>query len=831
MTDPNGPPPQRATLLIGYGTFGLDVLRRLLASTAARGVLVWEEPRGGADNSARRLQDLELLWVQDRFDHQGRQVDIESIHEGSSIEMMYDLYRQIREVNPSSAAEQGLAQAMEAAAKTLLSAASRSARDQPLPLGLDVIVLARPTGPEVIGRLNHMLQGGIERLSNYVNLERAVSGTEVLNFLQILDFENYWDRSNRGLRIRETLASAVRMWQHRREQDQPSFGRIYLVDGTTADGIRDERQRVDEVGLFLELLLFEGQRSGELQHLYQASGPNESPIATFGVRLVERSAGLLSRLAAAYFGIGWLDYLVDGGVSGSNPLPTALRRSLEPYHPKALDGLLNGDKLRTVLRQSLEALEQTLAALPADNADWPQRVRDLYTERVRDLEAELAGRVHARMKEIGQQQLDGLGETLCEAIEEDLHQSRLQVPLKEIIHEVEATLANLQTMPSAVRSEAVDTEPVLNSVADLHHRYRQFREQQLRPSATRFWWPLFAVVLSAGLSPVASDVLQDIPGPSPPTGFLLSAAYEVSQWLANPVVMGGLLLLGFWGLGRFALESRLRGRVQRAVDFWKHSERGRLISRLRGELQPGGSLSRPLEQLQERLIHQMAVSIRGEVSRELARVATRLQERRREIRWLRGQLSEFLTMHGMTVEERFNERTLLERESTGIRHSMERSEDFDRMLRSNEPIPERFASITAERKPFAGWEQRYSDAFLYALSFIDELSRIYKDPLLQELSRPGTGPEQLARARELHQFLDRYGKFDLAFSWKAGEGVPVVRHYCLMPDTWFSLQGIPQALADLRIVEQNVIHGSDVARAYILRIQVGVESACLLGGG
>ncbi len=77
--------PHRSTILVGYGAFGRDVLRRLLASTALRGVLVWEEPHGGADPSERSLQDLALLWVRDRMGFDGQEADDDGKDEGSSL--------------------------------------------------------------------------------------------------------------------------------------------------------------------------------------------------------------------------------------------------------------------------------------------------------------------------------------------------------------------------------------------------------------------------------------------------------------------------------------------------------------------------------------------------------------------------------------------------------------------------------------------------------------------------------------------------------------------------------------------------------------------------
>src|SRR2546423_405791 len=132
--------PNRATILVGYGAFGLTLQRRLLSSAAPRGVLTWQEPRGTASDE-RRLQDLALLWVPDRkIDpnddaSQGR----------NALEMMRDLHLQIGQAGDGSPPDaETFADALSEAAEQLLSVAVRTGRRDALPLGLDVIVVAQP---------------------------------------------------------------------------------------------------------------------------------------------------------------------------------------------------------------------------------------------------------------------------------------------------------------------------------------------------------------------------------------------------------------------------------------------------------------------------------------------------------------------------------------------------------------------------------------------------------------------------------------------------------------------------------------------------------------
>src|SRR5215213_9160166 len=130
---------QHPTLLIGHGAFGRTVLRRLLAGTAARGALVWQEAPDGSGPAARRLKNLVLLGVG------GRGTGPEPANDPEQREIFRDLERQIEEVEPSGDA---LAAAMDRAAARLLAAEDRAADPDRLRLGLDVIVLAQPAAPE-----------------------------------------------------------------------------------------------------------------------------------------------------------------------------------------------------------------------------------------------------------------------------------------------------------------------------------------------------------------------------------------------------------------------------------------------------------------------------------------------------------------------------------------------------------------------------------------------------------------------------------------------------------------------------------------------------------
>ncbi|HEX8253066.1 MAG TPA: hypothetical protein VF846_07975 [Thermoanaerobaculia bacterium] len=819
--------PHRATILVGYGELGLDVLRRLLASTAPRGVLSWDEPRGGGGPSERHLQDLALLWLPDPLVAKSGQVGHDDAREGHALEMMRDLYRQIRAIDPRSPADAGLAEALVDAAETLLAAGGRAGRSGALPLGLDVIVVAQPASREVIGTLDRLIRPGMDQLANNANLRRAVQGSDPLNFVAIYDFENYWDRSEHGRGVRKALHASVEHWQRLRDQEKPAFGRFYLVDGRTDDGIREPFHRIDEISLFLEFLLFEGQRNGELRRLYQPLGQHELTVATFGIRLVERSAGLLASLAAARFGTGWLEYLAGTGPFRSAAEAEQLRQRLAPFGPDALDDLVDADALRSDVERGFTALEREVTALPPEMPDWPRRVRAAYERTLQDLEVKMSARAHALMANISRNHLVHLPTELRAGINADLGDAREPVAVGTAIAELERLLERLDELQQVAPTPPGASEDLLRDVEKLHQTYSQFHEERIDVEGLRRWWPLYALALAAGLTPLLTELLADIPPPDV-TRFLLNRAHGLLQRVNNSLVVGTAAFTAAWSAGALGFHRSIAGRVDRARRFYSDERRGRFVDRLRAGLGRGGALRAPVEESIDRLLYNIHLSVRGEVTREVGLVLSRLRERRREMLWLRDQLREFLRMHGFTGDDLRPEEGRLDRNDAGIRHSMERGEDFEATLRSNPPGPERFRSTQAEEAPFREWEERYCRSFLVPLEFLERLSRIYKDPFQQELARPGKGPEQQRLERELLEFLRRRGRFALAFRFEAQEGLPPDQRYCLVPPMWKRLDGVERELADLRMSDKSILTGSDSGRAYLLRVQSGVDPRCLL---
>ena len=828
MTDPGIViPPHRPTILVGYGAFGLEVLRRLLASTAPRGVLTWEEARGGAAATDRHLRDLALLWFPDPMASVAETLDHENAREGGALEMMRDLYRQIERIGPEDRAptENDFADALSEAADMLLSAVARATRKDALPLGLDVFVIARPATREVLGALDLLLIKGMDRLANNTNLERGVQGAEALNFLAFFDFEHYWDREKKGHDVRRALRDSIEQSERRRVAGKAAFSRFYLVDGRTDDGTREPFHRVDEISLFIEFLLFEGQRGGDLPRLYRPTG-NESPIATFGIRLVERSAGLLSHLAAARFGIEWLEYLAGEGPFRNDVEPAHLRARLDPYTPEALETLLDADSLRAEVEKRLDTLEQELAALPVALPDWPERVRRRYDETRHELHAALARRAQERMAWIAENHLRQLPAELHQGVEKDLRDEKKPVPLGSVLAELKALLQRLEP-PEVTPPEPGRAEEHLRGIERLHADYTRFEQERVSVEGLKGWWPLLAIALSASLTPIVQQVLGAI-APPDSMSFLLSRAYAALFWINQPLLLGFLLFFLTWGLGRALLQPGIAGRVERTSRFFDDSDRGRFVDRLRGGLKSGGALREPVDDQVNRLILDMALSVRGEVTREVGRVVARLEERQREMRWLSGQLRGFLQLNGLNNDESRLDSERLERDGTGIRFAMEHADDLDAMMRLNPAVPDRFRSVQASHSPFVSWEDRYSRSFLVPIEFLDRLSKLYRDPIENELARAGSGPEQRRIASKLLDFIRQRGALSLAFLIKPQEGLPPDQRYCLLPPLWQQLDGVRTALGGLRMGEQAILNGANEGRGYLLRFLGGIDPKCLL---
>lgn len=811
VTDEGGLPvvAVRPAILIGYGDFGHTVIRRLLTSASLRGSLEWIAPGGGASPAERQLRDLAPIHLDDPLAGP-RSRDPRGRDELSGFQVMEDLYRQVATVPAGEHQAEHLADAAQEGIERLLAAPVLQRRGgRP---GVDVFVLSQPRDARAINTLDRLVRPLMERLADPVFLRH----NRRTSYVSILDFTSYWGRSSGASQRRRVLRKSVDRWRARRHDGKPAFDRFYLVDGRAEAGVADERRRIEEIGLLLELMLFEGQR-GELQRLFQVHDPGESPVYSFGLRVMERRAGLLSRRAAAEFGRGWLRYLAGSGAEPEQRAPRALRECLDRYSPEALEAALHLDGVRAVLYRDLEALETDLTATldrPAD--DWPGAVRERFEDWETSAWRRLSDAARERMVALRRDHLSRLESDLAKAIEADLHRPDTPVPLGAVLDELDEALETLDGGPSeGPARRGRDLGRALRAVG---RRYRRFVTERLHLTGLQLFWPLLALATATGAAPLLTELLRDIPSPGSQAPFLWTPAWAVAQWAASPLVTGPAVFAATWAIGALWIQRRFRGRLARGERVFLDPDQGMLVDRIREALAPGGSLRAPIEERLERRLEDMVQAARSGVRREVGRVRKRLEERRRELDWLRNRLEEFETVHGGDAGGAA---------SSDVRIAVEGPDDYRRMLRSNPPEAARFRSAQSSRQPFRGWDDPWCDAFLHPLDFIDRLSALYRDPFDQELARPEIGPEQELWADCFVRFVEDHGSAPLTFHWDRQEGLPPEERFCLLPPLWHRLRGVQEILLDHKVGRDRMLPSHEVGRAFLLRIQGGVDPRCL----
>ena len=531
-------------------------------------------------------------------------------------------------------------------------------------------------------------------------------------------------------------------------------------------------ERVDEISLFLELLLFEGQRADDLQRLYQ-SQPGEPPLATFGVRQLERSSGLLRRLAAATYAASggtsdsdWLSYLAAGDLPPDGaPGPGSLERNLRHYRREKLEAGLDVDRLRQTLKDRFAQLETTfLVGLPFEHSEWPRQVRERYDRVSVDLRLLLSHEAGERMAKVREQPLSQLAERLQRGIDEELHDPRDPLPLGRVIDGLEALRKELdEPVPVVEPSDEKAVVATFDELTVLHRAYRAFRVDHVHVGGLAGWWLLFALVLSGALIQPLGRLLADVPQPPPEAVTWWGFAATFAVRLTDPLLLATLLFLGLWAFGLLIVQRRVALHFDHAERTYCDPHQGRFAGRLRAALRSGGPLRAPLENFLERIARDLVVHVRSEVRRELDRALDRLHRRRREIRWLHQQLLEFRKMHG--GDETALPRGALSRggrsrpggvpagtldaisrQGSAVRHTMSQESDFKQLLERRPASLERFRASQAEHQPFARWSATYCDTFLDPLAFLDHLSQDTPDAFESELRAPGSGGEQRRRA-------------------------------------------------------------------------------------
>lgn len=812
------------TILLGFGRYGRVVLEALLASAASRGVLGWEDAVGGASPAARQLKNLALVAVSYPPGVESGDGDGVLPTGAGSPEILEDLDRQIERVD--GAAPAALRRALERAENHLLDFARRALDAQRLRLGLDVIVLAQPSTRTMLGALAELVEEGLDELSNHEGLRRVVEGDNLLNCVEVLDFENYWDKQPGGAALRRDLRQSVERLTSR----VPGVSRVYMMDGRTLDGTRSAQQRLDEVVLLLEFLLFEGQRpTPMMQALYRRELDSVPPVAAIGLRVFERGTGRLSRIAAAYFGQGWLEYMAGTTSSADGVARRALADAVDRYRRGRLYGDDERERLRELADIEIAAIENEVLAIDPEHADWPARALAVIAGRLRGLQQRLSARVTQRAAEIQAERLKDFPDVLVEAVTSALHHAVAPERIGTVLHEVRRLLGDddVPAAPTVVEADAAADAALAGSLEAAHVRYRALRDEQIDPDALKTAWPLFATAVAAGLAPLVTGVLADFGpvDPSAPLWWRRVVEAAAVPWIA--VATAALLAAATWLVGRFHVQRAVEGRVVRARRLFTDRDRGRLADAVRAALAEG-SVRATAHRTADLTYRELVSRLRSEVQKEGERIVARLGDRQREMRWLRHQLRQYLRMQDVSPDEPMARLRTAGRSQDPFRYSIDRERDLTDMLARNPPGDDRYRSTQSELRPFARWNQRFCDAFLYPVGFLDAVSRFFHDPAKDGAA----GTDQAdAPARALVEAIEarRVDEFNPGFLWQAGfaASTPMMR-FCIVPAHWREVGELTRALYGKGFGD--VLAGDNPERAYLVRVQHGIGTASMEGG-
>jgi len=794
----------RPTIIIGYGAFGRDAMERLLRQSALRGVLNWEEnARGSVVSAQRQLKDIALVALDDPGAPSTRGI---RAAESGEAQFLADLYRQIRSLPATAEArEETVAQFVgDIADEFMTPDAEIDPDDETTALGLDLIVLARPARKKSLQRLDLLLEAILDQLQDSPYFRTGNNEGANLSCIEILDFDNYWQRGDAADALRAALRGSVEDWEHRRATARAaSVDRCYIVDGRSDAGRRDAALRLDEVALFLELLLFEGlRRSGGLPELFQLLGGATRITATFGVRLLEESSAFLSRQAGATLGQGWLGFLIGDAHPSPDRIAQKVRERIRDYAPGRLEANLNEQELEATFEAGCAELEKALLAVAKpDDPGWPERLDEAFQKRRLDLEQRLNEVAWNSVGTLRKDQLEDIDKKMAQAVETDLHNPLEPVSLKAVLTEIQGLNDSLGNR----RREAMDTaeeEDPLKRPRRTHRRYGHHSGEWLAGGGAKLhrFWPLFAALLALGLAPLLDNLFFRIPEPSKTS--LLYAIWEGFDTVSHPLFWALLCFVPIWLAGAWPWQRNIRTDIRRARGFYMDDSRGRFHDAVRALIDP------LRDRLLERVRRGMRASLANDVSKSLARINEHLLERQAEMLWLRTQLDEFLKLHSTP--------------RTAVRQSADLPGANQLLPEDLSELDERYRSVQPHcTKPFEGWNERFCESFLDPLDFIESLSKEFEQQLTRGSASGDRDVDREALADALKDFLKR--RFDLACQFaRDADSLDNEKRLCIAAPSWRQLPGIESSLFKLDINE--TLDSKDTSRLYVLSLRNGIRA-------
>ncbi len=796
------------SILIAFGEYGIHILRNFLASAATRGALAWDEEVAVGAVNERRLQALSLFWAPDGIGPRDANAGAGNAFE-NDYELMEDLFSQIERLEGSfDEIRKRLEEGVEREKRRLLDPRRHGESNLP---GLDVYIIAHPTSPDMIGLIRNLTEPAMDKLSSDRSFETAQSSTK-LNFIHILDFDGYWEP--RMERVRATLRRMIDEGSEAISRGKPAAGRVYVFDSATASGPRRLISRQQEAVLLLEFLLLENIRSHPTGKVFfERQHAGLSPLCSVGIRVMERSSGLLRRLAAAAFAHGWLDYLASTQRIEAQEPP--FDELVKPFRGESLSRMIGEPELRASAASEIAQLEHALLALPPDDEKWTERLRQCAEHGTEAAIQRLSRRSGARSADLSRVALKRFLVEIEPTITAALQERNSALTIGTVIAELQslenefaaASAAAKPAGPAAAPAEAPFIEAGRMQQEYLLHRSRQVQTSAMKSKL----WPRVAVVFAIAFSPMLlrGVAVDPINGAVPP-------------WVLAPVC-AATLGLAFWFLGRRSMQPSLDRTAERARQFYTDPEQGRLSERVR-QIVRAASVAGRIETYTDLLVHGLKQYALTAIADEFHRVRLALIKRRDEVLWLRAQVGEFL--RSCQVDDRdYPPRFEDGRSLSDVRFSLEGTEDLAAVAKSLPRMPDRFRDQISSRKLFDSWSMEYSSIFLHPLQFFDQLSESFADE--SEVNES----ELRRRSTQITGFIQGDAKgVPVCFHWLVTDGLPILESGCLIPEMWQNRQSINTALS-VSGFGQHKITSPGTERLYLLHSLMGIPSELLIRTG
>ena len=717
------------SIVIGFGDYGLSVIRKLLLDSAIQGMLDWSEKTSMSNSRS-------ILGV--RFFHFYR-----SGHNTENTEEAFgDLYGQITHHSLGDWLKN----------KDEVMASVKEASDSLLRIGvgvtkggvtqmLDVFAIANPDENGFsIDALDAYMDPIIIRLNQLAPFQLD-AGTALINYIEFLDYQDISSRLPETLSKSRELHASVVKWERRRRQSgqaNKGYGRIYLSDGSTRAGIIDSIERQLQLVAFLQLLLFE-EIEPEVRRPWVYREIQAPILSSFGISVAEYGIESLSRSAAARFLSRRYEYLAGNDSPShfdSEHSPLHIQEQIHRVDVDNLVGRFGVDYLNSTLVGSLEEIRKDLTEkfeeLVLESNIDDQRIQILLNDldlQYSRTEVQLADKVLEKLAEFRSKTIAKHREEMEAAIAADLS---APIPIGLIIEQLEEASNHIAEKRESIRKKYFqrNKRSTLKSIAYSFSKYLLFNSQRLNLEKNRWVWALFSIVCCIGVTPVFFEYIRIIPNIWQSASVFNEPLF--TDYIFEYPAFSFVFLLMTLGVSTYYSGVNYVSRaLAQAFSWFLNPQRGSIHSVL-------NNISR-----NQNPVVQLGLDIKDSLSAEvmqmLDEVTQLLKRRQSEARWLTTQLrimkdripvrkSGSLEMINRTVYQILDEKALITMEN---------------FLPAQQAVIERQGEADGIPSLFEAWGEKYNNRLLRPIPYIDEMSNYYRDKFVGLSDTGGEKSEQM----------------------------------------------------------------------------------------